>query len=36
MVRGISGFRERLAALEEDRGVRCVILTGDEEGGAHS
>jgi len=37
MVRGISRrFRERLPELEEDREVRCVILTGDEKGGAFS
>ena len=30
------GFRERLPELEEDREVRCVILTGDDKGGAFS
>jgi len=30
------GFRERLPELEEDRDVRCVILTGDDKGGAFS
>ncbi|HTR60833.1 MAG TPA: enoyl-CoA hydratase-related protein [Candidatus Binataceae bacterium] len=29
-------FRERLPELEEDRDVRCVILTGDDRGGAFS
>jgi enoyl-CoA hydratase/carnithine racemase len=32
----LAGFRERLPELEEDRDVRCVILTGDEKGGAFS
>ena len=32
----VAGFRERLPALEEDRDVRCVILTGDDQGGAFS
>ncbi|HLI81049.1 MAG TPA: enoyl-CoA hydratase-related protein [Candidatus Binataceae bacterium] len=32
----LNGFRERLPELEEDREVRCVILTGDEKGGAFS
>ena len=32
----LAGFRERLPELEEDREVRCVILTGDEKGGAFS
>src|SRR5215475_6934003 len=31
-----AGFRERLPELEEDDDVRCVILTGDEKGGAFS
>ena len=31
-----TGFRERLPELEEDRDVRCVILTGDDKGGAFS
>jgi len=31
-----AGFRERLPELEEDREVRCVILTGDDKGGAFS
>jgi len=30
------GFQERLPELEEDRDVRCVILTGDDKGGAFS
>ncbi len=30
------GFRERLPELEDDRDVRCVILTGDDKGGAFS
>ena len=29
----MAGFRELLPKLEEDREVRCVILTGDEKGG---
>ena len=29
-------LRDRLAELEEDSGIRCVILTGDEAGGAFS
>ena len=32
----MAGFRERLPELEEDRDVRCVILTGDDKGGAFS
>src|SRR5215469_14061141 len=32
----LAGFRERLPELEEDREVRCVILTGDDKGGAFS
>jgi enoyl-CoA hydratase/carnithine racemase len=32
----MAGFRELLPKLEEDREVRCVILTGDEKGGAFS
>ena len=32
----VAGFRERLPELEEDRDVRCVILTGDDRGGAFS
>jgi enoyl-CoA hydratase/carnithine racemase len=31
-----AGFREHLPELEEDRDVRCVILTGDQRGGAFS
>ncbi len=31
-----SGLKELLPQLEEDRDVRCVILTGDEAGGAFS
>jgi len=31
-----AGFQELLPALEDDRDVRCVILTGDEAGGAFS
>jgi enoyl-CoA hydratase/carnithine racemase len=31
-----AGFRERLPELEEDHDVRCVILTGDDKGGAFS
>src|SRR5215467_9921209 len=32
----LAGFRERLPDLEEDHEVRCVILTGDDKGGAFS
>jgi enoyl-CoA hydratase/carnithine racemase len=32
----LAGFRERLPELESDRDVRCVILTGDDKGGAFS
>ena len=32
----LAGFRDWLPELEEDRDVRCVILTGDDEGGAFS
>ncbi len=31
-----AGLREHLPELEEDRDVRCVILTGDDKGGAFS
>jgi len=31
-----SGLKERLPELEEDRDIRCVILTGDGTGGAFS
>ena len=31
-----TGLRERLPQLEDDREVRCVILTGDDKGGAFS
>lgn len=31
-----SGLQERLPELEEDRDVRCVIITGDDTGGAFS
>ena len=32
----LAGFQEHLPALEEDREVRCVIITGDDKGGAFS
>jgi enoyl-CoA hydratase/carnithine racemase len=32
----MAGFREMLPQLEDDRDVRCVIITGDERGGAFS
>src|SRR5215831_20649535 len=32
----LAGFRQHLPQLEEDRDVRCVILTGDDKGGAFS
>src|SRR5580704_7298928 len=32
----LAGFRERLPELENDRDVRCVIVTGDDKGGAFS
>lgn len=31
-----AGLQERLPELEDDRDVRCVILTGDDQGGAFS
>src|SRR5262249_12966884 len=31
-----SGFREILPALEADADIRCVVLTGDDKGGAFS
>ncbi len=31
-----TGLRERLPELEDDREIRCVILTGDDTGGAFS
>jgi enoyl-CoA hydratase/carnithine racemase len=31
-----TGLKERLPELEEDRDIRCVILTGDDTGGAFS
>ena len=30
------GLAERFAAMEDDDGVRCAVLTGDEQGGAFS
>ena len=32
----LAGFRQHLPQLEEDREVRCIILTGDDKGGAFS
>jgi enoyl-CoA hydratase/carnithine racemase len=31
-----AGFQELLPALEDDPDIRCVVLTGDEAGGAFS
>ena len=30
------GLLERFAAMEDDDDIRCVVLTGDESGGAFS